>query len=54
MVIYAQLSTHFSLELTGRLNACLTLSWFLGVFVSQNIYGYALDQFPNNAGSYAV
>jgi len=54
MVIYAALSTQFSLELTGRLNACLTLSWFLGAFVSQNIYGWALDQFPNNEGSYAV
>lgn len=52
MVIYAALSPQFPKEFTGRLNACLTLSWFLGGFASQNIYGWALDQFPSNNGSY--
>jgi MFS family permease len=54
MVIYAALSTEFPLELTGRLNACLTLCWLLGGFLMQNIYGWALDQFPNKNGSYAL
>lgn len=54
MVIYAGLSPHFPKEFTGRLNACLTLSWFIGGFTSQNIYGWALDQFPNSNGRYAT
>jgi len=54
LIIYAALSGEFPLELTGRLNACLTLSWFLGSFFFQNVYGWALDQFPSNNGSYAL
>jgi len=54
MVIYAGLSKEFPLQITGRLNACLTLSWLFGMVTTQNIYGWALDQFPNTNGSYAI
>ena len=54
MVIYAGLGKEFPLEFTGRLNACLTLSWLFGMVVTQNIYGWALDQFPDKNGNYAI
>jgi MFS family permease len=53
-VTYAALGQQFSKEMTGRLNACLTLSWMLGAFVLQNLYGLVLDRFPSADGSYAV
>jgi MFS family permease len=53
-VSYAALAPHFPPQLTGRLNACLTLSWMLGAFVIQNIYGMALDWFPAMNGAYSA
>ncbi|MEE8171764.1 MAG: hypothetical protein V3T62_02420, partial [Alphaproteobacteria bacterium] len=53
-VTYAALGRQFPSEFTGRLNACLTLAWMLGGFVTQNIYGLVLDQFPSTNGSYAA
>lgn len=54
MVIYPALSAAFPPQYAGRLNACLTLAWFLGGFVVQNIYGFVLDRFPQTNGSYAI
>ena len=54
MITYAALGSQFPAELAGRLNACLTLSWFLGAFLTQNIYGWALDRYPSQGGHYAV
>lgn len=53
-VTYAALGPKFPLHLTGRLNACLTVSWMLGAFLSQNIYGMALDLFPAINGGYSI
>ncbi|MBT3551384.1 MAG: MFS transporter [Rhodospirillaceae bacterium] len=53
MVMYAALGPEFPKELNGRLNACLTLSWLLGAFLVQNIYGFVLDRFPNTETGYA-
>jgi MFS family permease len=53
-VIYAALGPEFAPQLTGRLNACLTLSWMLGAFFIQNIYGIVLDRFPKTAGGYSI
>jgi len=54
MVTYAALGSQFSKQLTGRLNACLTLAWMLGAFVIQNLYGLVLRSFPSLNGSYAI
>ena len=54
MVMYPAMGALFPPEYTGRLNACLTLSWFLGSFMVQNIYGFMLNQFPTSDGSYAL
>jgi predicted MFS family arabinose efflux permease len=54
LVVYAALGAEFPKELNGRLNACLTLSWLLGAFVVQNIYGVVLDQFPAAGAGYAA
>lgn len=53
-VTYAALGPQFPPELTGRLNACLTLSWMLGAFIIQNVYGMVLDRFPAANGGYSV
>ena len=53
-VTYAALAPEFPPHLTGRLNACLTLSWMLGAFVIQNLYGAILDLFPSASGSYSI
>jgi len=53
-VTYAALAPEFSPQLTGRLNACLTLSWMLGAFLIQNLYGIVLDLFPSGSGSYSI
>jgi MFS family permease len=52
-VTYAALAPEFPPQLTGRLNACLTLSWMLGAFLIQNLYGIVLDLFPGS-GSYSI
>ena len=54
MVTYAALGSQFSKQLTGRLNACLTLAWMLGAFVIQNVYGLILRSYPSSNGRYAV
>jgi hypothetical protein len=41
-VTYAALAPQFPSELTGRLNACLTLAWMLGAFVLQTLYVFLL------------
>jgi MFS family permease len=53
-VTYAALAPEFPPQLTGRLNACLTLSWMLGAFLIQNLYGIVLDLFPSGSGSYSI
>src|SRR5262245_23955982 len=53
-VTYAALAPEFPPQLTGRLNACLTLSWMLGAFLIQNLYGIVLDLFPSGNGSYSI
>lgn len=53
-VTYAALGPQFPQQFTGILNACLTLSWMLGAFLIQNIYGFILDQFPATNGGYSV
>jgi predicted MFS family arabinose efflux permease len=53
MVIYAAMAPKFAPQFAGRLNACLTLSWMLGSFVLQNVYGIVLDQFPSDGAHYA-
>jgi MFS family permease len=53
-VTYAALGAQFSPQLTGRVNACLTLSWMLGAFVIQNIYGMVLDWFPATNRHYSI
>ena len=53
-VTYAALRPRFPLHLTGRLNACLTLSWMLGAFLMQNIYGIVLGLFPAPNGGYSI
>lgn len=53
-VTYAALGPQFPPHLTGRLNACLTLSWMLGAFLNQNVYGMVLDQFPATNGGYSI
>jgi MFS family permease len=53
-VTYAALAPEFPPELTGRLNACLTLSWMLGAFLILNLYGVILDLFPAGSGNYSV
>lgn len=53
-VFYAALAPQFPVALAGRLNACITLSWMLGGFVFQNLYGIVLDQFPSVGASYDV
>lgn len=52
-ITYAALAPAFPPQLTGRLNACLTLSWTLGAFVVQNLYGLILDRFPAAGGGYS-
>ena len=54
MLIYAGLSKEYPLEFNGRLNACLTLSWLLGMILAQNIYGWVLDQFLGTNGNFAI
>jgi predicted MFS family arabinose efflux permease len=54
LIIHAALTAEFPPEFAGRVNACLTLSWFLGSFLVQNIYGFALEQFPIADGGYAL
>jgi MFS family permease len=53
-VTYAALGSQFPPQLTGRVNACLTLSWMLGAFFIQNIYGMVLDWFPAINGGYSI
>ncbi len=53
MVTYAALGPQFAPELTGRLNACLTVAWMAGGFLTQNIYGIVLDQFPARDGGFS-
>jgi hypothetical protein len=53
-VTYAALAPLFPPQLTGRLNACLTLAWMLGAFLIQNIYGMVLDRFPAPDGGYST
>lgn len=53
-VTYAALGPQFPPQLTGRLNACLTLSWMLGAFFIQNMYGMVLDRFPATNGGYSM
>jgi MFS family permease len=54
MVTFAALSGEFPPEMTGRMNACLSVFWLGGGFVMQNIYAVILRQFPSAAGSYAI
>lgn len=54
MVSFAALSSAFPVEMTGRLNACLSLFWLGGGFVIQNLYAWVIDWFPSTGGSYAV
>jgi hypothetical protein len=54
MVTYAALAPRFPPALTGRLNACLTLSWMIGGFLFQNIYGFVLDLYSPTNGSYPI
>jgi MFS family permease len=53
-VTYAALAPEFPPQFTGRLNACLTLSWMLGAFLIQNLYGIVLDLFPSGGGNYSI
>jgi MFS family permease len=53
-VMYAALGAEFPKEMGGRLNACLTLAWMLGAFLTQNIYGLVLQEFPSSNGSYSA
>ena len=53
MVTYAVLGPQFAPELTGRLNACLTVAWMAGGFLTQNFYGIVLDQFPVLNGGFS-
>src|SRR5262245_26274370 len=53
-VIYAALGAQFPQRIAGALNACLTLSWMLGAFLIQNIYGIVLDRFPVTNGGYSI
>lgn len=52
-VTYAALKPLFPPEVTGRLNASLTLCWMVGGFVTQNLYGAVLDLYPASDGGYA-
>jgi hypothetical protein len=42
------------LEFNGWLNACLILSWLLGMILTENIYGWVLDQFIVINRKYAI
>ena len=53
MVTYAALGPQFAPQLTGRRNACLTVAWMAGGFLTQNIYGIVLDQFPARDGGFS-
>ncbi|MEL7343946.1 MAG: MFS transporter, partial [Pseudomonadota bacterium] len=52
-IIYAALAPQFPKSLTGRLNACMTLSWMLAAFVLQSAYGFVLDLYPATESGYA-
>jgi len=54
MVTFAALAGEFPSDMTGRMNACLSVFWLGGGFIMQNIYAVVLHQFPSAAGSYAV
>ena len=53
-VTYAALAPHFPPQMIGRLNACLTLSWMLGAFLFQSLYGVVLDWFPTTDTGYSI
>lgn len=52
-IIYAGLAPAFPKALTGRLNACMTLSWMAAAFVLQSGYGFVLDLYPPTEIGYA-
>lgn len=54
MVTFAAMVVEFSSDMTGRVNACLSVFWLGGGFIVQNIYAIVLQQFPSTGGSYAV
>ncbi len=54
MVTFAALAVEFPPDMTGRMNACLSVFWLGGGFVMQNIYAIVLHQFPSTGGSYAI
>ena len=54
MITFAALAGEFPSDMTGRMNACLSVFWLGGGFVMQNIYAIVLHQFPSADGSYAV
>ncbi|MDA1324060.1 MAG: MFS transporter [Proteobacteria bacterium] len=54
MVSFAALAGEFPSDMTGRLNACLSVFWLGGGFAMQNIYAIVIHQFPSDGGSYAV
>ena len=51
---YAALAPQFAPNLTGRLNACLTLAWMLGAFLIQNLYAAVLNRFPATNDGYSI
>jgi predicted MFS family arabinose efflux permease len=54
MVTFAALSSEFSSDMTGRMNACLSVFWLGGGFLMQNVYAFVLHQFPSVDGTYAI
>jgi predicted MFS family arabinose efflux permease len=54
MVTFAALAGKFPSDMTGRMNACLSVFWLGGGFVMQNIYAIVLHQFPSSGGSYDI
>ena len=54
MVTFAALAAEFPADMTGRMNACLSVFWLGGGFVMQNIYAIVLQQFPSVGGSYDI
>jgi len=51
---YAALAPQFAPNLTGRLNACLTLAWMLGASLIQSIYAVVLNRFPAATDGYSI
>jgi hypothetical protein len=54
MITFAALAGEFPSEMTGRMNACLSVFWLGGGFVMQNIYAIVLQLFPSTGGSYDI